>query len=154
MEREWPADWEERKRGKDCPMCASGRPEETQYGIRIKAGRYSDAYLQRHGIVRGYSIVIWRGRHVAEPMELAPDEASGYCLEVLDVAKALERHYRPVKVNIEMLGNTLPHLHTHVRPRYLDDPAPFGPLPHGPEDPEFPEGQLRDDAARLREMLS
>ena len=107
---------EERKRGKDCPMCASGRAEETQYGIRIKAGRYSDAYLQRHWIVRGYCIVIWRGRHVAEPMELAPDEASGYWLEVLDVAKALERYYRPVKVNI-------------------------------------PEGQLRDDAARLREVL-
>ena len=152
--RAWPDDWEERKLGRDCPMCAGGRPEETAYGIRVKAGRYSDAYLQRHGVVRGYSIVIWRGRHVAEPTELDGDEAAGYWTEVLDVARALEAQYRPVKINIEMLGNTLPHLHTHIRPRYLDDPAPFGPLPHGFSDPAFPEEQLRVDARALRERLS
>lgn len=151
--REWPDDWDERKRGKDCPMCASGRPEETEYGIRIKTGRNSDAYLQRRGVVRGYTIVIWRGRHVAEPTELSDSEASDYWHEVLDVARALERHYRPMKVNIEMLGNTLPHLHTHLRPRYKDDPAPFGPLPHGLGDPAFPEVQLRADAAALRRQL-
>lgn len=135
-------------------MCASGRPDDTAYGIRIKAGRFSDAYLQRHGVVRGYSIVIWRGRHVAEPTELEWEEASGYWREVLDVARVLEEHYEPVKMNIEMLGNTLPHLHTHIRPRYLDDPVPFGPLPHGLGDPPFPEAQLRADAAALRERLS
>jgi hypothetical protein len=45
-------------------------PEETPYGVRIKAAVHSDAYLQRHGVVRGYSIIVWRGRHVAEPTEL------------------------------------------------------------------------------------
>ncbi len=134
-------------------MCASGRPDETEYGIRIHAGRFSDAYLQKQGIVRGYCIVIWRGRHVAEPTELSRDEANGYWDEVLDVARALESHYRPLKVNLELLGNTLPHLHTHVRPRYRDDPAPFGPLPHG-LDAEFPEERLRSDAEALRAQLA
>ena len=135
-------------------MCAEGRPSENQYGIRIQAGEWSDAYLQRVGSVRGYSIVVWRGRHVAEPTELSRDEASGYWREVLEVARALEQQYRPLKVNIEMLGNTLPHLHTHVRPRYLDDPAPFGPLPHGPHYAPFPETQLRADADALRSLLA
>ncbi len=152
--RRWPDDWVERKRGKDCPMCESGRPDETPYGVRIKAGVHSDAYLQRHGVVRGYSIVIWRGRHVAEPTELEWEEAAGYWREVLEVARALEDYYQPVKINVEMLGNTMPHLHTHVRPRYLDDPAPFGPLPHGLNDPAFPDAQLRTDAAALRKRLA
>jgi len=152
--REWPADWEERLCGKDCPMCAGGRPEETEFGIRIRAGRYSDSYLQKRGKVRGYTVVIWRSRHVAEPTELSWDEASGYWCEVLDAARALERQYRPLKMNIEMLGNTTPHLHTHLRPRYLDDPAPFGPLPHGPDYPPFPEAQLRVDADALRSLLA
>ena len=65
----WPADWNERKRGKDCPICVDGRPEEFQFGIRIYSTAHTDAYLQRHGAVRGYAVVIWRGRHVAEPME-------------------------------------------------------------------------------------
>ena len=153
MERVWPDDWEERKRGKSCPMCA-GRPEETPYGIRIKEGAHSDAYLQTHGLVRGYAIVIWRGRHVAEPTELSEEEAVAYWREVLAVSRSLERHYRPVKMNIELLGNTLPHLHTHLRPRYLDDAAPFGPLPHSLHDPAFPEDQLRADARALRQELA
>lgn len=134
-------------------MCEGGRPEETQYGIRIRSADHSDAYLQKHGTVRGYTIVIWRGRHVAEPMELTEGEAAAYWRDVLDVAAALERHYRPLKVNIEMLGNTMPHLHTHIRPRYQDDPAPFGPLPHGLDNPAFPEDQLRKDADDLKRGL-
>jgi diadenosine tetraphosphate (Ap4A) HIT family hydrolase len=135
-------------------MCASGRPEETPYGIRIKAGVHSDAYLQRHGVVRGYSVVVWRGRHVAEPTELGWEEASGDWREVLDVARALEEYFQPLKINLEILGNTVPHLHTHVRPRYSHDPAPFGPLPHGLGDPPFPEQQLRADAGELKKRLS
>lgn len=135
-------------------MCASGRPDETEFGIRVRAAEFSDAYLQKQGRVRGYCVVIWRGRHVAEPTELTPDEAAGYWREVLDVAKALEDHYEPYKMNIEMLGNTTPHLHTHVRPRHRDDLAPFGPLPHDGPYARFPDGQLRADAAALRARLS
>lgn len=135
-------------------MCRDGRPDESAYGIRIRRGEHSDAYLQKHGVVRGYTIVIWRGRHVAEPTELSEAEAGAYWIEVLDIARTLERHYKPVKINLEMLGNTLPHLHTHVRPRYLDDPAPFGPLPHGLDNPAFPERQLRADAEALRRALA
>jgi hypothetical protein len=50
------------------------------------------------------------------------------------VATALERHYRPVKLNLQMLGNAVPHLHTHLLPRFAADPAPGRPLP-------FPEGE-------------
>ena len=63
-------------------MCSEGRPEETQFGARIFAGEVSDAYLQRADIQRGYTISIWRGRHVAEPTELTRDEAAAYWLEV------------------------------------------------------------------------
>jgi hypothetical protein len=29
--RPWPSDWPERLRGKDCPMCDQGRPDEDEY---------------------------------------------------------------------------------------------------------------------------
>ena len=80
-------------------MCAQGRPDEDEHGIRIHAGRYSDAYLQRATWQPGYTVVAWRGRHVAEPTELDDEEACGYWREVLRVAAALQRHYRPVKMN-------------------------------------------------------
>jgi diadenosine tetraphosphate (Ap4A) HIT family hydrolase len=135
-------------------MCEQGRPEETDYGVRIFAGEVSDAYLQKAAVQRGYSIVIWRGRHVAEPTELDEDEAAAYWRELLHVGAALERHLEPVKMNYEVLGNSLPHLHTHVMPRYADDPKPGWPFPH-PESqpPPHPEADLRADVEALRTLL-
>lgn len=135
-------------------MCADGRPDELPWGTRIFAGTVSDAYLQRAGIQRGYTIVIWRGRHVAEPTELTAEDAAAYWLEVVRVARALEAHLEPVKTNYNLLGNSLPHLHTHVLPRYADDPRPEWPFPFPETDPPpFEEAAFKDDVQALRALL-
>jgi diadenosine tetraphosphate (Ap4A) HIT family hydrolase len=152
---EWPSNWSDLIKGVDCEMCEAGRPEADDYGIRIRKGQYSDAYLQRADVQRGYTLVIWRGRHVNEPTELTAAEASGYWAEVLDVARALINHYRPLKMNYETLGNSLPHLHTHLVPRYPVDPRPGQPFPLSaqPPDTKIPESSLLTDASELRELL-
>jgi len=135
-------------------MCAQGRPDETPYGARIFAGEVSDAYLQRAAIQRGYTISIWRGRHVAEPTELELDEASAYWLEVVRVARVLESQLQPVKMNYDLLGNSLPHLHTHLVPRYADDPRPGWPFPFPEaEPPPIEEEAFRRDVEALRGWL-
>lgn len=120
----------------------------------------SDAYLVRIDVrQRGYSLVIWRGRHVSDPTELSRDEASQYFDGVLRVARAIEHHYRPIKMNFEMLGNSLPHLHTHVVGRYLDDGEPGHPAHFMRADldpnsaPKIPEQTYARDLAALRELL-
>ena len=134
-------------------MCEQGRPEETPWGSRIFAGEVSDAYLQRADIQRGYTVVVWRGRHVAEPTELDPDEAAAYWAELLHVGRALEAHLSPVKMNYNLLGNSLPHLHTHVVPRYADDPRPGWPFAFPEEEqPPLPEHEFRRDVAALRAL--
>jgi diadenosine tetraphosphate (Ap4A) HIT family hydrolase len=136
------------------PDVRQGRPEENGYGVRVLAGRFSDGYLQRASWQRGYTVVIWRGRHVAEPTELSDGEAVGYWREVLRVGAALERHYRPVKLNYQILGNAVPHLHTHLVPRFAQDPAPGRPLPFPEgERPDLPEEQLRRDVLALRSLI-
>jgi diadenosine tetraphosphate (Ap4A) HIT family hydrolase len=155
MTATWPADWDAMVAGRGCSMCAKGRPDDDGFGIRIQAARYSDAYLQRADMQRGYTLVIWRGRHVVEPTELEAAEAAEYWLEVLRVAEALQRYYRPLKMNYEVLGNALPHLHTHLIPRYLDDPAPGRPFPFlSDERPDLPEELVQREAAALRSMLA
>jgi diadenosine tetraphosphate (Ap4A) HIT family hydrolase len=138
---QWPRSFYDLKRGEGCPMCAQGRPEETEYGARFFAGEVADAYLQKENLQRGYTVVIWRGRHVAEPTELSSDEAAQYWLELLEAGRRIERALQPVKLNYDTLGNSLPHLHTHVMPRYADDPKPGWPFPH----PEGDRG-LQDEA--------
>ena len=46
---EWPEAFYELRRGEGCPMCEQGRPDETDYGVRILAGEVADAYLQKDG---------------------------------------------------------------------------------------------------------
>ena len=146
--RQWPQDWDERKQGKDCPICVDGRPEEFEFGIRILSTEETDAYLQKQGWTRGYSVVIWRGRHVAEPMELAEAEAAAYWRDLLRVGRAIDTYFKPMKINLEIHGNTIPHLHTHVLPRHRLDPIPAR------EPAPFPEDELRLDAKALRSLLA
>jgi diadenosine tetraphosphate (Ap4A) HIT family hydrolase len=151
---DWPDSFYALKRGDGCPMCAEGRPEETEFGERILAGEVCDAMLQRSAIQRGYTVVIWRGRHVVEPTELSDEEANAYWRDTLRVGRALEERFAPVKLNYETHGNTLPHLHTHVMPRYADDPRPGSPFPYPEARPSpLPEAEFRADLEALRSLL-
>jgi diadenosine tetraphosphate (Ap4A) HIT family hydrolase len=55
--------------------------------------------------------------------------------------------------NYELLGNAVPHLHTHLVPRYIDDIAPGRPMPseawQQSEQHPVPESQLRADVEAL-----
>ena len=57
-------------------------------------------------------------------------------------------------MNYDMLGNSLPHLHTHVMPRYADDPRPGWPFPFPDDPPPVAETELLADADALRAALS
>ncbi len=70
-------------------MCAEGRPEITDDGVRFYAGTVTDAYLRRRGIQRGLTVAIWRGRHVAETSELSDVVAIAYFRELLTVGRSL-----------------------------------------------------------------
>ena len=152
---EWPKNWADLIQGIGCEMCENGRAEANRYGVRILRGHYTDAYLQRADVQRGYTLVIWRGRHVNEPTELDEAEAAGYWAEVLAVARALIQVYRPMKMNYETLGNSVPHLHTHLLPRFTEDPRPGQPFPLTAQQPDrrIPEDRLLAEAAELRSLL-
>jgi len=158
MSRGWPANWDGLTRGDGCGMCGTERPERDRWGVRVHSGQYSDAYLQRAAVQRGYTIVIWRGRHVTEPTELDATESAGYWAEVMRVARALIARYQPLKMNYETLGNSLPHLHTHLIPRYPEDPAPGAPFPlvariAAADAAENPADQVEAEAAALRALV-
>jgi diadenosine tetraphosphate (Ap4A) HIT family hydrolase len=138
-------------------MCANVGSDETDFGVRILDGRWCDGYLGRVAVRRGYCFVIWKGRHVAEPTELADDELSGFWREVTAVASALEQRYQPMKMNWLSLGNWVPHLHVHLVPRPEADPRAGGPLEREAFDHDhgtpLDEQTLRTEAQALRDAL-
>ena len=55
--------------------------------------------------------------------------------EVSSVAAALYSAFTPAKINYELLGNMVPHMHWHVVPRFTADPLwprPIWSEPHQP----------------------
>lgn len=153
--RPWRDNWAEQLLGRTCPLCDLIGVQENGWGIRVFEGRYADAYLPRSGSVPGYTVAIWNGRHVSEPTQLSDAEAAGYWQETLKVGRAVEQSFEHAKMNYQMLGNSVPHLHTHIVPRPLRDPAPNEPLPWS-----FLDQGRQDDAAlaaaaeRLRAAVS
>ena len=68
----------------------------------------------------GYVCLVAK-RHVVEPFELPMDERIAFWEDASRVAAALDRELSPVKLNYEVHGNTLPHLHLHLFPRQRGD---------------------------------
>ncbi|GAA0472184.1 hypothetical protein Aca07nite_82660 [Actinoplanes capillaceus] len=135
-----------------CGWCGERR-EETEFGLRVWSGRVSDTYFARHAFVRGHAVVVWRGRHVAEPIDLSPAESDLYHREVLTVARTIRDCFRPATLNYLTLGRPGEHLHTHVIARYPDDAGADGPLPVSPP-PLLDASHWRADAAALKALLN
>jgi diadenosine tetraphosphate (Ap4A) HIT family hydrolase len=125
----WPSDFLRKKRGAGCPQCLTGRVDETQHGVRYFEGLHADGYLQRQGPTLGYSVVVFRGRHVGDPQSMTAAEHAGFWTDVSTVATAIEAAFGPIHLNFQILGNQDPHVHVHIVPRYDPDPAPSLPLP-------------------------
>ena len=136
------AAWRELVDGTTCPFC-TGEPR----GL-VAETPTSWVTTEREVACRGYLCVIAR-RHVVEPFELPPDELARFFGDVAHAAAAIDELFRPVKLNYEIHGNTIPHLHLHVFPRYVGDPFEDGPI----RSAERTAVHTSEDLARIRERV-
>lgn len=121
--------WDALVRGDGCPMCAelaSGQ-QVNEYGYTIAQLEISVLRLSVNQFSPGYCVLICR-QHVAEPYQLSRVDRNRFFEDMMNAANALEQVYHPTKMNFQILGNALPHLHCHIMPRYYGDPAPGIPL--------------------------
>jgi hydroxymethylbilane synthase len=82
---------------------------------------HSIAFLGRWQFYQGYCVLVSR-THAAELSALDDAERRAYLDEMCVLARAIEAAFRPHKLNYELLGNQVPHLHWHLFPRSHDDP--------------------------------
>jgi diadenosine tetraphosphate (Ap4A) HIT family hydrolase len=110
------------------------------------------AYLNADQFFPGWTIVVLK-RHATELYELTPAERAELIESVSRIAAVLADVYDAVKMNYELLGNQLPHIHWHLVPRRADDPIPREPawrLEHAPRALPPAERRARLDAIRAR----
>ncbi len=124
--------WEALVRGEDCPLCARIQSEEPadEFGFVIAQLRLSRLYLGRNQFVPGYCTLVCT-KHVREPYHLTTAEQTLYFGDMMSACQTLERVFHPVKMNLQLLGNAVPHLHAHLIPRYYGDAAPSRPIDPG-----------------------
>jgi len=76
---------------------------------------------------RGYTLFLCK-KHVNELHQLSSNFKHQFLKDMSQVAEAVYKAFRPRKLNYELLGNTEPHLHWHLFPRYKNDPIPQRPI--------------------------
>lgn len=75
----------------------------------------------------GYACVVSK-HHVIEPFELSAPGAAAFWQDVMVTARVVNQLFTPIKLNYEIHGNTIPHLHLHLFPRFVGDPYEGGPI--------------------------
>jgi diadenosine tetraphosphate (Ap4A) HIT family hydrolase len=118
--------------------------------INLPTGRLR---LSRYPDTPGHCIFILR-HHVCEPYHLSASDQAAFFTDMMRVAQVLETVYQPIKMNLQILGNSNPHAHAHLLPRYYGDFAPNGPLaPLGGKRP-LSADELEAQSARLLAALT
>lgn len=114
--------WRTLTRGESCPICAQGRPRDIVAELET-----SWVTVQERAPMRGYACLVFR-RHAVEFHDLSADEGAAYMRDAQKLSGAVATITGAVKMNYEVHGNTLPHLHMHFFPRYRGDPFEGGPI--------------------------
>lgn len=124
--------WDDLIRGDNCPVCdlINLDKAEDAHGIAIADLSFSRLFLAKNQYVQGYCVLMCH-RHVIEPYELTADERAKYFDDLALVGQVLEKAFKADKLNYNILGNVIPHLHTHILPRYFTDDAPNRPIDPG-----------------------
>lgn len=111
----------------DCPFCTKladplGWPEADI----VWRFPHSVALLGPWQWFTGYCMLVSRD-HATELSGLGKKRAA-FLDEMSTLAEAIEACFQPHKLNYELLGNVVPHLHWHVFPRRADDPDRLKPV--------------------------
>jgi diadenosine tetraphosphate (Ap4A) HIT family hydrolase len=112
-----------------CPMC---RRWDNDADLRVTELEHSFVVLNRDQFFPGYTLLFTK-QHATELFHLDRAVRSGMMEEVSRVAEALFTLFQPDKINYELLGNMVPHIHWHLVPRRSDEslwPRPIWSEPH------------------------
>lgn len=107
--------WEALCSGVACPICS--RREPLDLIAKLEA---SWVTMQEAAPVCGYVCLVSQ-LHVVELHDLPETAAYAFMRDARRVSRALAAVTGAVKLNYEIHGNSLPHLHMHFFPRYRGD---------------------------------
>jgi len=110
-------------------------------------------YLHDDQFFPGWTVLVLK-RHATELFALTPPERAALMEEVSNVAEALAGVFNAHKMNYELLGNQIAHIHWHLIPRLADDPRRAEPVwRHDHRPLALPAAARNERIARIRAAL-
>ena len=142
------AEWDALIDGTACPVCRRGHPLNVVCELEAAWVTTSE-----QAPMRGYACLVSK-RHVVELHDLTESEGAALMRDTQRLSRAIATVTRPIKLNYEIHGNTMPHLHVHVFPRYRGDPFEHGPIdPRAIIGPVYAEGEFVTFRQQLTKRL-
>lgn len=114
-----PEQWLFQAQKENCPYCR--KDEDPMQSVTLKFFKYSEMCAHPQVCLKGTCYLITQ-EHYVELFDLDDEALLGFMKEVQVAARVLKEVTGAFKINYEIHGNTAPHLHLHLFPRYLDDP--------------------------------
>jgi len=136
-----PQRWLFQAQKENCPYCL--KAEDPLHSITLKMFKYSEMCAHPQVCLKGTCYLITK-EHYVELFELGDEALLGFMKEVQVAAKILKEVTGAFKINYEIHGNSGPHLHLHLFPRYLDDPFAGVPIDYNRTDPPVYHGDEFD----------
>jgi diadenosine tetraphosphate (Ap4A) HIT family hydrolase len=144
--------WLDGVSGASCKLCNElERGEETPLGLVVADMRTCRWILAKNQYIRGYSILVL-SQHKIELFELDRETRHHFMDDISDVARILSEKLSPIKINLEMQGNVVPHLHCHVKPRFETDTPGHARIFQGAGSVMLPPAELRAMRSKLLEL--
>jgi len=113
--------WEQLAAGVGCPFDGD-RPASNEHWDKVASLSISTLYLHKVQTYRGYSLLVYDGAHASRLDQLSQGAAAAFMSDLHRAQAAIVSVLEPDHVNVELLGNAVPHLHWHIIPRYRGDP--------------------------------
>ena len=133
-----------------CPMCSRW---DDDADLRITEFAHSYLILNRDQFFPGYCLLFAK-THETELFHLDQAVRQGMLEEITQVAAVQSRLFRADKINYELLGNMVPHIHWHLVPRCVTDPLwprPIWAEPH--QEQQLTPSGYRERCALIRQAL-
>jgi diadenosine tetraphosphate (Ap4A) HIT family hydrolase len=114
------AAWHALTAGAGCKMDAPRRASTESWDL-VASLSVSSLYLTTNQTYRGHCQLVFDPRHVARLDQLTVAECTAFSTDLHTAAQAIVAVAQPDHLNVESLGNVVPHLHWHIIPRYVGD---------------------------------
>lgn len=136
----------------NCPYCQQA--DDPSNSATLKLFKHSELCAHPQVSLKGTCYLISR-EHYVELFDMDPETLNGFMQEVQLAARVLKEVTGAFKINYEIHGNTVPHLHLHLFPRYLDDPFVGTCIDYGRIDPPvYQDGEFEVFVQNMQKRLS